>query len=375
MGNGSAVARLGRKENVVKVLVTGSHGYIGTALVPMLRAGGHDVTGLDTDLYAACDYGTAPVHPPTIHKDIRDIEIADLCGKGFEAVIHLAGLSNDPLGDLDPELTFDINHRASVRLAEIAKACGISRFLYSSSCSTYGASGDGFLDESGTFQPVTPYGVSKALVERDLSPMAGDQFSPVYLRNATVYGYSPRLRFDLVVNNLVAWAYCTGKVRMKSDGKPWRPLVHVRDVAHAFCTLMTQPRELIHNRPFNVGRTAENYRVRDVAQIVADTVPGSEFSFAEDAGPDARNYRVDCTRLEHEVADYSPQWTVASGASELFERYRTHGLKVEDFEGPRWKRVGHIQQLIRQGVVDEKLRPTGGAHGGLGARVPDALAS
>lgn len=320
----------------------------------MLERAGHSVTGMDTDLYAACDYGRAPVHPRTIAKDIRSAERGDLAG--FDAVIHLAGLSNDPLGFLDPELTYDINHRASVRLAELAKAAGVSRFLYSSSCSTYGASGDGYLDENGVFNPVTPYGISKALVERDLPAMADDGFSPVYLRNATVYGYSPRLRFDLVVNNLTAWAYCTGHVQMKSDGQPWRPLVHVEDVAAAFTALLTAPRELVHNRPFNVGRTSENYRVREVAEMVAAAVPGSKCSFAPGASPDSRNYRVDCGRIEREIESYRPRWTVAEGVREVHAKYRELGLSVEEFEGPKYKRVDHIRQLIQAGVLDESLR-------------------
>jgi nucleoside-diphosphate-sugar epimerase len=346
----------------MKVLLTGSHGYIGSILAPMLEAAGHEVTGLDSDLYAACNYGAQPAHPPTIAKDIRDIELDDLRGKQYDAVIHLAALSNDPLGFLDPQLTHEINHHASVRLAEIARACGVRRFLYSSSCSTYGASGDDYIDESAEFNPVTPYGLSKALVERDLAAMANDHFSPVYLRNATVYGYSPRLRFDLVVNNLVAWAHCTGKVHMKSDGTPWRPLIHVRDVAHAFCAMLEAPLEAVHNRPFNIGRTSENYRVRDVAEIVAATVPGSQFSFATGAGPDTRNYRVDFGLVQQKVPAFQPSWTVPMGAAELYNSYKAHGLTVEDFEGARFKRVDHIQEMIRRGTIDEKLRRIGGAH-------------
>ncbi|HKJ31285.1 MAG TPA: SDR family oxidoreductase, partial [Balneolales bacterium] len=251
----------------MKVLVTGHRGYIGTVLVPMLQNEGYVVVGLDSDLYRKCTFGEPlPSDVPSIIKDVRDVDEHDL--EGFDAVLHLAGLSNDPLGDLNPELTKEINYRASVRLAELAKNAGVSRFVFSSSCSNYGAGGSDFLDETSELRPVTPYGESKVLVEKDVTELADDHFSPVFLRNATAYGASPRIRFDLVLNNLVAWAYTTGQVYLKSDGTPWRPIVHIEDISRAFLAALKAPKELIHNNTFNVGRTSENYRIREIAEIV-----------------------------------------------------------------------------------------------------------
>src|SRR6266853_2794176 len=248
----------------MKVLVTGHLGYIGSVMVPMLQAAGVHVTGLDNALFADCLFGDAPAAVPELRKDVRDVEAADL--EGFDAVIHLAGLSNDPLGNLNPDLTYDINHHASVRLARLAKEVGVRRFLFSSSCSTYGAAGDKILDETADFNPVTPYGRSKVLVEQEVAQLASPEFSPVFLRNATAYGVSPRLRFDLVLNNLMAWALTTGRAFIKSDGTPWRPIVHIEDISRAFLAALEAPRELIHNQAFNVGRSEENYQIRDLAQ-------------------------------------------------------------------------------------------------------------
>jgi nucleoside-diphosphate-sugar epimerase len=275
---------------------------------------------------------------------------------GFDAVIHLAGLSNDPLGDLNPELTYQINHLASVKLARLAKQAGVCRFIFASSCSNYGAAGDDFLREDAQFHPVTPYGLSKVRVEQDVSKLADDDFSPTFLRSATAYGVSPRLRFDLVLNNLVAWAFTTGNVHLKSDGTPWRPVVHIEDMSRAFLAVLHASRELVHNEAFNVGQTGENYRVRDIAQIVIETVPGSKLEFASDAGPDKRNYRVNCDKIASVLTEFKPQWTVRRGAQELYEAYRKVGLQTEEFEGNRYRRIHHIKYLISIGRLGEDLR-------------------
>jgi nucleoside-diphosphate-sugar epimerase len=323
-------------------------------MVPMLQAAGHKVRGIDSDLYRNSTYGTPPAKVDEIIKDVRDVEKSDL--EGADAIVHLAALSNDMLGDLNPDMTYEINHKASVRIAAMAKEIGIPRFVFASSCSMYGAAGDAVLDESAEFNPVTAYAISKVLVERDVRELADDSFSPVFMRNATAYGVSPRIRFDLVINNLVAWAYTTGLVRMKSDGTPWRPVVHIEDISRAVVAALAAPRETIHNEAFNVGSSAETYQIKTLADMVMRTVPDSRIEFAGDAGPDKRNYKVNFSKYSQAFPDYLPTFTAERGVQSIYESYRRFGLHKDDYEGPQYKRIAQLKHLLAIGQLDETLR-------------------
>jgi nucleoside-diphosphate-sugar epimerase len=338
----------------VKVLVTGHNGYIGSVMARAVAAAGYDVVGLDTYYFEDCTLGPPTLDVTALRLDVRDVQPHHL--RGFDAVIHLAALCNDPLGDLDPGITYEVNHQASVRLAKAAKAAGVPRFLFASSCSLYGVAGEGMLDERASFSPITPYGKSKVMVEQDVAPLADDHFSPTFLRNATAYGLSPRLRADVVVNNLVAAAHTTGKVAIQSDGTSWRPLVHVEDFCRAFIAVLQAPRALVHNEAFNVGRSEENYRVRDIAELVQEAVPGSKVTYAPGGGPDPRSYRVDCSKLARTLPEYRPQWTVPKGIAQLCDAFRKYGLTYEQFTGNRFLRLKQIQALQQQGRVDGALR-------------------
>lgn len=339
----------------MRILVTGSRGFIGAVLVPLLQNASHEVVGLDTDLYRDADCGPTQFADEQIVTDLRDVQVDQL--QGFDAVMHLAALSNDPLGNLDAQLTYDINHRASVDLAKKAKEAGVPRFLFSSSCSCYGSAGDELLTEEASFNPITPYGESKVYADREISELADDSFAPTFLRNATAYGFSPRLRLDLVVNDFVAAAYLDKRIYIKSDGTPWRPLVHVEDIARAFLAILEAPREAIYNEAFNVGETQENYRVSELAEIVQAAVPDCAIEYDPAGGPDKRCYRVNCDKLKQHLPNFATKWTVAKGVEQLLSAYREFELSRDAVTGKRYLRLAGLQRRLQEQAVSEDLRP------------------
>jgi len=339
----------------MKVLVTGHHGYLGSVVTPVLAASGHEVTGLDTGFYRGCDLGPPAADAvPTLELDVRDVTADEL--RGFAAVVHLAGLSNDPLGDLDPELTHEINFRATVGLARAAREAGVARLLFASSCSMYGASESERVGEDVPLQPLTAYAESKVRSEEALAELADDDFSPVFMRFATVHGVSPRLRIDLVLNNLVGWAFTTGAVRILSDGTPWRPVIHVADVADAICALLEAPRATVHGQAFNVGADEENYQVRHLAELAREAVPGSTVEYGGASDPDPRSYRVDFQKLRRALPVLELHRTARQSAHELHDAYRAAGLSFEEFDGSRFTRLKRLQSLLAEGELGENLR-------------------
>lgn len=339
----------------MKVLLTGHQGYLGTVMAPLLVEAGHEVVGLDTGLFAASVLGPQPVDPETLAVDLRDVEPHHL--EGFDAVIHLAALSNDPLGALAPQITYDINHLASTRLAQAAKTAGVERFLYASTCSVYGAAGEGLVGEDASLNPLTPYAESKVNVEGDLSRIADDSFSPSYLRNATAFGFSPRLRADIVLNNLMGHAVLSGEIKVLSDGTPWRPLVHARDIAGAFIATLGAPRDVIHDQAFNVGHEMNNVTVAEIAQAVAEVVPDATLNITGETAGDPRSYRVDFSKVRELLPDYEVQWSVLDGARELYEAYSTHGLTQHDFDAT-FTRLAVLKGRQEAGTLDGDMRVT-----------------
>jgi nucleoside-diphosphate-sugar epimerase len=323
-------------------------------MVQNLVAAGHDVEGIDSFFYEDCRFGRCGTGIPMLRCDIRDLKAEDLVG--FKAVVHLAALCNDPIGDLNAAWTEEINYRASVRLASLARQAGVERFVFASSCSIYGAAGDDVATETAPLRPLTAYAVSKVRAEEGLSALAGQQFSPVFLRNATAYGVSPRLRVDVVLNNLMAWAHCTGQVRIMSDGTPWRPLVHVEDICNATVAVLEAPRNAVHDQAFNVGADSENYRVRDLAEIVRETVPGCTIEYAANASPDRRSYRVDFSKLRRMVPGFQSRWNARLGAAQLYSAFRAQKFNLGDLHGRKYTRLAQLKYLLEHGALDGTLR-------------------
>lgn len=343
----------------MRVLVTGNNGYIGTVMTRMLLKEGYEVTGLDSDLFEGCAFGDESITggiPPIsyLRKDLRSIELSDL--KDVEAIFHLCALSNDPLGNLNPEITYEINHKGSVRLAKIAKEAGIQRFIFSSSCSVYGDTKKDVVNEESKVNPITPYAISKVRAERSISEIQDTNFCPTFMRSSTAYGLSPMLRFDLVVNNFVAWSFTKGTVLLKSDGTAWRPFVHIEDISRAFISVLESPIDLVSNQIFNVGKNSENYQIKKVAEIVKNIVPNSKIRYVEGAEPDKRSYKVKFDKISTTIPNFKPTWTVSLGAKQLYEAYKKVDLLVEDFEGPKYRRITNLKNSIKNGILDNDLR-------------------
>ena len=337
----------------MKILVTGTEGYLGSLLAPMLMARGHEVVGVDTGFYKeGWLFNGVDRTPLTLVKDLRRLGLADF--EGVDAVVHMAELSNDPAGALAPDITYEINHKGSIHIAELARRAGIERFVYMSSCSVYGVSEGGEVDEESSVNPQTAYGICKTLVERDVKPMASDTFSPTFLRNATAYGASPRMRFDIVLNNLAGWAWTTRQIRMSSDGSPWRPLVHALDIAKAIACTLEAPREVVHNEVFNVGDSRHNYRVREIAEVVARVFPGCELSFGESSS-DNRSYRVNFDKINSQLPGFSCEWDVERGARQLRAVFERIAMTRETFEWRGFTRLEALKHLIESGQIDENF--------------------
>ena len=346
----------------MRVLVTGNNGYIGTVMTQMLLSEGFKVTGLDNDFFEGSIFGDASVTGGIapisyLRKDLRDVTLSDL--KDVDAIFHLCALSNDPLGNFNPAITYEINHEGSVRLAKLAKEMGIQRFVFSSSCSVYGASKEDIVSEESEVNPITPYAISKVLAEKSISKLADSDFCPTFLRSSTAYGLSPMLRFDLVVNNFVAWAFTKGKVLLKSDGTAWRPFAHIQDISHAFLSVLKSPLDAVYNQVFNVGKNEENYRIKDVAEIVKNIVPNSEITYVDGAEPDKRSYRVEFNKISQTLTEFKPKWNVSLGAKQLYDAYKKVDLLVEDFEGPKYRRISNLEKKVKSGIFNKNFRRIG----------------